>query len=258
MVAFELELIAAFPSIAQRTRFPMKLLTFWNILALVCTSLTFAEDVPALFQKMLPADQPVRAEIVVVMPPAEIEKYITKVEQAAQKDPQWFAEYSQKAKPGVPLPYHEKIGLTPQEYEEYLGHWAKREIKAVEDVKMILRKGSDGRWSIAATGSAAVISSLRFNEKADEWKSPNGTLARLPDLPADPQSILGEWTGKEWRFEEETSLSRIKESLAIGLTADKKYHYIIYRAQEMTPTGTRLLDQNLVVRLPATTPTAAR
>jgi hypothetical protein len=236
----------------------MKFFTLWNILTLAFSSLIFANDAPAIFQKVLKPDQPTEAEIVVVLPPAEIEKYITKVEQSAQKDPQWFAEYSQKAKPGVPLPYHEKIGLTPQEYEEYLAHWAKREIKAAESVKLMLRKGSDGRWSIAATGPAGVISSLRFSEKEDQWKSPNGTLSRLPDIEADPQSILGAWNGKEWRFEEETSLSKIKENFAIGLTVDKKYHFLVYRAQEMTPSGTRLLDQNLVIRIPAATEPASR
>jgi hypothetical protein len=238
----------------------MKSFVFWNFVALVCSSLLSAEEaaVPALFQKILKPDQPVSAEVVMVVPPAEIEKYITKVEQSAQKDPQWFAEYSQKAKPGVPLPYHEKIGLTAQEYDEYLALWAKREIKAVEQVKLVLRKGSDQRWNIAASGPAGVIASLRFSEKEDLWKSPNGTLTRLPDLPADPQSILGAWNAREWRFEEETSLSKIKENLAIGLTVDEKFYFLVYRAQEMTPSGTRLLDQNIVIRIPASSQPAAR
>ena len=94
--------------------------------------------------------------------------------------------------------------------------------------------------------------------KEDNWTSPNGTPTRLPDINADPSRILGAWTGKEWRFEEETSLSKLKENVAIGLTADKKYHLIVYRAQELTATGTRLLDKNLVVRVPVTAGTAIK
>ncbi|MFM2221666.1 MAG: hypothetical protein RLZZ553_1414 [Verrucomicrobiota bacterium] len=214
---------------------------------------TFAcgQDAPELLTAFLKVDQPVRAEIVVVIPPSDIEKYISKVEQAAQKDPKWFAEYSKNTNPGVPLPFHEKLGITKQEYDEYLALWAKRELKPAQEVSLLLRKGSDQRWNIVASDSAAVVSSLRYSSQDDQWKSTNGIMSRLDDIKADANSILGEWSGKEWRFEEETSLSKIKENLAIGQTGDKKYHLIVYRAQELTSTGTRLLDKNIVIRVPA-------
>ena len=222
------------------------------------TSTAWTQEVPALFRDILKHEEPVRGEIIVVLPPAEIEKYISKVEQAAQKDPAWFTEYSKNTNPGVPLPYHEKLGLTKQEYDEYIALWAKREFKAAQEITLLLRVGSEGRWNIIASGSAGALSTLRFAEKEDNWKSPNGILTRLPDINADPSSILGAWTGKEWRFEEETSLSKLKENVAIGLTADQKFHLIVYRAQELTTTGTRLLDKNLVVRVPVTTGTAIK
>lgn len=229
----------------------MKQATPWIIAALITATCGLAEEAPEFLKKILPGGEPTRAEIVVVVPPAEIEKYISKVEQAAQKDPQWFAEYAKAAKPGVPLPFHEKIGLTKQEYDEYLGYWEKRELKPAEEVSLLLRQGSDQRWNIVASGPAAIISSLRFSAREDQWKSTNGTLTRIADVQNDPISILGAWSGKEWRFEEETSLSKIKENFAIGLTADQKHHLLVYRAQEMTATGTRLLDHNIVIRIPA-------
>jgi hypothetical protein len=219
---------------------------------------TFAhgQDAPEMLTAFLKVDQPVRADIVVVMPPPDIEKYISKVEQAAQKDPQWFTEYSKNTNPGVPLPFHEKLGITKQEYDEYLALWEKRELKPVQEISLLLRKGSDGRWNIIGSGPAAVVSSLRYSAQDDNWKSTNGIMTRLDDIKADANSILGEWSGKEWRFEEETSLSKIKENFAIGLTGDKKYHLIVYRAQELTSTGTRLLDKNIVIRIPAAVATA--
>lgn len=236
----------------------MKQLLFRIVPFLTLATSAWGQEVPALFKDILKPEQPVRAEIIVVLPPPEIEKYISKVEQTAQKDPAWFTEYSKNTNPGIPLPYHEKLGLTKQEYDEYIALWAKREFKAAQEVTLLLRKGSEGRWNIIASGAAGAISTLRYAEKEDNWKSPNGILTRLPDINADPSSILGAWTGKEWRFEEETSLSKLKENVAIGLTADKKYHLIVYRAQELTATGTRLLDKNLVVRVPVTAGTAIK
>jgi hypothetical protein len=236
----------------------MKQLFFRIVPFLALATTAWGQEVPAFFKDILKPDQPVRAEIIVVLPPPEIEKYISKVEQTAQKDQAWFTEYSKNTNPGVPLPYHEKLGLTKQEYDEYIALWAKREFKAAQEITLLLRKGTEGRWNIIASGAAGAISTLRYAEKEDNWKSPNGILTRLPDINADPSSILGAWSGKEWRFEEETSLSKLKENVAIGLTADKKYHLIVYRAQELTTTGTRLLDKNLVVRVPATAGTAIK
>lgn len=252
---FALEFAANLPQDDRHSRGShcMKQLLILIVPLLTLASSAWGQEVPALFKDIFKPEQPVRGEIIVVLPPPEIEKYISKVEQTAQKDPAWFTEYSKNTNPGIPLPYHEKLGLTKQEYDEYIALWAKREFKAVQEVTLLLRKGSEGRWNIMATGAAAAISSLRFAEKEDNWKSPNGTLTRLPDINADPSSILGAWTGKEWRFEEETSLSRLKENFALGLSADKKFHLIVYRAQELTAAGTRLLDKNLVVRIPAVT-----
>lgn len=203
-------------------------------------------------------NEPTKAEVVVVVPPAEIEKYVGKVEENAAKDPKWFAEYSKTAKPGVPLPFHEKLGLTKEEYDTYISLWNKREFKVAQEVALILRMGSQGRWNIAASGAAAPISTMRYSIKDDDWKSSNGLMKRLKDIDADPMSILGGWKGKEWKFEEETSLSKLKENFAIGSTNDGKYHLLVYRAQEITATGTRLLDKSIVLRVPKAATTTAK
>ncbi len=212
----------------------------------------WTQTVPALLTGFLKLNEPVKAEVVVVVPPPEIEKYVGKVEQSSLKDPKWFEEYSKTAKPGVPLPFHEKLGLTKEEYEAYIGLWNKREFKVAQEVGLLLRQGTDGRWNIICSGAAGPITTLRFSEKEDTWKSSNGMMKRIEDIAADPMSILGGWTGKEWKFEEETSLSKLKENFAIGKTSDGKYNILVYRAQELTSSGKRLLDKSLVVRIPIT------
>ena len=212
----------------------------------------WAQTVPAVLKGFLKQNEPVKAEVVVIVPPPEIEKYVGKVEQNSLKDPKWFEEYSKTAKPGVPLPYHEKLGLTKEEYDTYIALWNKREFKVAQEVGLLLRQGTDGRWNIICSGAASPITTLRFSEKEDTWKSSNGMMKRIADIVADPMSILGGWTGQEWKFEEETSLSKIKENFAIGKTSDGKYTLLVYRAQELLPSGKRLLDKSLVVRIPIT------
>ena len=209
---------------------------------------TLAAEVPEVFQGLFEKEIPVRAAIGQVMPPPEIEKYIAKVEAAARKDPKWFREFTASAKPGAPLPYNEKLGLTKEEYDDYLALWAKREFKPVKEVTLVLRETFGESWSLTASGDAGAISTLRYDPKKDVFRSPNGEMKRLEDIKADADSILGEWTGKEWRFEEETGLGKTKENFAMGTMTGTGFGLVIYRAQEISTEGSRLLDKSLVIR----------
>lgn len=209
-----------------------------------------AAEVPEIFSGFLKQDIPVKAQIGVVLPPPEIDKYVTKVEKAARADAKWFREFSSAAKPGQPLPYDERLGLTKAEYDDYISLWEKRAFKGIADVMLMLRKGSGDTWTITSTGEASTFSTLRYSAKDDTFSSPNGVLKRIDDIKADSSSILGAWTGKEWKYEEETGLGKTKENFALGRFTDSNYGLIVYRGQETSSEGTRLLDKSLVVRFP--------
>lgn len=219
------------------------------IAVLLIASLSAAE-VPKVFAGLLEPGVPKRGQIGMVVPPKEIDKFVAKVESAARKDPKWFREFSSQSKPGVPLPFDERLGLTKEEYSEYLALWAKREFKPMEEIMLLLREGSGGSWVIASTGKASTISTLRYDAKDDLFRSPNGDLKRIQDVKSEPESILGDWSGGEWRFEEETSLGKTKENIALGRYSDNKFGLIVYRVQELSTEGTRLLDKSLVIRFP--------
>lgn len=209
-----------------------------------------AADAPKIFSGLFDQDVPIKGQIGMVIPPKEIDKYIAKVEASARKDPKWFRDFSGNAKPGVPLPFDEHLGLTKEEYAEYLALWNKREFKPVEEVMLLLRQSAGGTWSLTATGGASNLATLRYHPKDDVFRSPNGELKRIVDIKADAASILGEWSGSEWKFEEETGLGKTKENFALGRYADNKFGIIVYRVQELSTEGTRLLDKSLVVRFP--------
>ncbi|MGJ8644351.1 MAG: hypothetical protein ACSHX9_13165 [Luteolibacter sp.] len=218
-----------------------------SILCLVLSARISAE-VPEIFKGLFEEGIPVRANIGFVVPPPEIEKFIGKVETAAKKDPKWFREFTESAEPGTPLPYNEKLGLTQEEYDEYLALWEKRDFRSSAEVILLLRKSFGDTWTLTSSGDAAVISTLRYNPEEDTFRSPNGVLKRLEDISADPSSILGDWSGREWRFEEETGLGTIKENIALGTYDDKPFGLIVYRVQENSSEGSRLMDKSLCLR----------
>jgi hypothetical protein len=223
--------------------------TLASVFALVAP-VVIAADAPKVLADYLIPNTMIKGEVVVVVPPKELDKYIAKVEEAARKDPAWFKEHAKNGKPGVPLPFDERLGLTKEEYDDYLKFWGKREFKGIEAVPIRLSEGSDGRWSIIVGGRAATLSTLKFDPKTDAFKSPNGELKRIEDVAADANSTLGAWTGHEWKFEEKGSLGTLKENFAIGKTGDKKFGLLVYRLQEISDLGSKIADDGMVVRFP--------
>ena len=219
---------------------------FLSVILLLASPL--CAEVPKAFAGLLDKEVPVRASIGMVIPPQEIEKYIAKVESAARKNPEWFSEYSKASKPGTPLPFHENLGLTKEEYDEYLALWAKREFKSASEIMLVLRETFGDTWTITATGDASAISTLRYDPAKDVILSPNGELKRIEDIKAEPTSILGAWSGKEWKFEEETGLGKTKENFAIGKFDGEEYGLVVYRVQEISSEGSRLMDKSFVIR----------
>jgi hypothetical protein len=227
---------------------PVRMKLYAPILALVLPFSVASAQVPKVFQGLFEKGVPVRGEIGIIQPPPEIDKFVAKVAAAARLDQKWFAEYSAQGKPGAPLPYHEKLGLTPEEYKEYLKLWGMREFKRIEDVLLLLRENSGGSWTLTSTGEASMLSTLRYFPDKDVFVSPNGELTRIEDIDAAADSILGAWKGPEWRFEEETGLGKTKENFALGRLAGDKLGLVVYRFQEVSSEGTRLIDKSLVVR----------
>lgn len=211
------------------------------------------QKVPVVFSNYLKPDEMVRGQVVIVVPPGEIKEYVEKVELAAQRDPEWFKEYSRKAKPGVPLPFHEKLGLSKKEYSAYNELWDQRKVTPVKEgnVAIRLEQTKNEEWMVRVMGRrGARISLLKYRPEDDTFKSPNGEMKRLADIDADPRSILGKWTGHEWKFEEEDGLGKTKENFAIGKLEGTNYGLLVYRLQSTLPSGRPLPDSSIVIRFP--------
>ena len=202
---------------------------------------------PEVFANYFDMDKTVSGEVGAIIPPEEIEKYLAKVQAAAKADPAWHAEYSKEAKPGIPLPWHEKLGLTKEEYDEYIKLWDQRQFKALKQVVIRLEEPQPGQWMIRVSGVGMSISLLRFNSETGTFKSPNGELKRIEDIDAEERSILGAWTGQEWRYENNTDFISTRENLALGKYKAGKHCLLLYRLQEST-SGRRLADKSLVIR----------
>ncbi|WP_105042366.1 hypothetical protein [Rubritalea profundi] len=232
----------------------MKMTKTWTsgIIAFIALQwVTSAAEVPEALAACFDKDKPVKAQIIAIVPPKEFEGCVQKLSEAAQKDPEWFAEHSKKS-PGSPLPlFDEKLGMSQEEYDNYEKLWASRAAKKLADTSLMLTEVGDGQWKLNASGPAATLSLLRYDPKKNTFISPNGELEAIADIATPERSLLGAWKGKEWRFEADNSLTKSKENVALGTTSDGKYSFLIYRLQELTSSGKPLFDKSLVIRFAA-------
>lgn len=240
-----------FPEFPAFFNFPL-LVSKLSVLALVtllAVSFVSAADnkVPEILAAYFDKGKTVSGEVGAIMPPEEINKYIAKVKAASKANPEWYAAYAKVAKPGIPLPWHENLGLTKEDYEAYLKLWDQRQFKAMQQVVIRLEEPNPNEWMIRVSGVGMTISLLRYNPETGNFKSPNGELKRIEDIVAEERSILGAWTGKEWRYENNSEFISTKENLAMGSYKDGKHCLLIYRLQESTA-GRRLADKSLVIR----------
>lgn len=221
--------------------------------ALVClVSIVHAGELPEVLAKHFDAEKPVRAEVFMVVPPQEFEKFVQKLSEAAQKDPEWFDQHSKKTPNGSPIPeFDAKLGMSQEEYDGFVKLWDEREAKRVSETVLLLTETGDGKWKLNGSGDASSLSLLSFDPEAQTFRSPNGTMESIADIKAPARSLLGAWTGKEWRYQSENSLTKMKENLALGTSEDGKYSILVYRLQEVTSRGRPMFDRSLLIRFAA-------
>jgi len=74
---------------------------------------------PLDIESLLPADGTVM-DVMELKAPPRLEELAAKLQQTVAKDPEWWLAHVRKAKPGEPIPYDARLGLSKEEFDEFL------------------------------------------------------------------------------------------------------------------------------------------
>lgn len=164
-----------------------------------------------------------------------------KVKQAIAKNPSWFAEHNKKhrknMKPGEPLPYDERMGLSKSEYKEFLMLSKKMTTQKIKQVPLIITKKGDDTFVLDGGKELSDLTGIEIDLKNDQVQTPFGILAKRSIVNASERSALGAWTGVRWELEQLDSNSGTGTvaSLAIGKIKQSGMYVFYYDVRKVMP-----------------------
>lgn len=196
-------------------------------------------NIPALAGDLgdyLPHDKAKGHFMRVVYPPRAVELF-RKMQASLARNPDWVSAAVKANKPGEPLPYDEKLGLTPEEYKDYLALNKQATLKEilVRDIRVI--RNADNTISLDAGEDLKPLRELRFDPARNVISTPYGDLERpraVDHSGKDAGSVFGPYTGLFLGMEggDENSSIEIPSGRTLSITLGKltgsDKHFIFY------------------------------
>lgn len=108
----------------------------------------------------------IEMEMYTVSASREAEALGGRMNEAIQRDPDWFQEYLRKHADERPLPYHEKFGLTKQEYFRFFEIFEKtRRFVAVRKGRITVTSKGNGRFRLDGARSIPWLGNIVIDLK---------------------------------------------------------------------------------------------
>jgi hypothetical protein len=149
---------------------------------------------------LLPADQ-VTVDVMELKPPARLAELTKQLQEAAKANPQWWLRMVKKAKPGEPLPYDPKMGLTKEEYAEFLRLGNEMVLNKARTATLRLTRKED-RLTFEGGKDLPELNGVELDLKMNSVRTPFGIADQRSRITAsDSQKATGPWDGIQWRLE---------------------------------------------------------
>jgi hypothetical protein len=149
--------------------------------------------------------------------PARMQELTQKMQQAIAKDPDWLPEVLKKLKPGETLPYDERLGLSKEQYEEYLGLTKKMTLTKTKTVKARVKQEGD-RIELSFGEDLPGINGVIIDLKSDAVSMPAGVATERSQIKAsEGQKATGPWNGIQWKMQKIDAESMSMKSIKFAL-----------------------------------------
>lgn len=220
-----------------------------TLLALLVRPLA-AQSAGALLAPLLPATT-VQAEVLREWAPPRLQELAGRIQQAARADPEWFRQHVAASKPGQPLPYDARLGVTEEEYREFLALSTTLEYRPALTVPLALMSTPAG-WRVPDDFALPSLRGLEIDTVGDVIRTGYGALATRDKVEAsEQQHATGRWSGPEWMLEtlDPATLTGVVARFAVGKLEASGLTLVYFNAKEARD-GKVLRQAMVILRLP--------
>jgi hypothetical protein len=202
-------------------------------------------------QALVPPDGTI-AHVMQPVAPARLTALTTKLQLAAQKQPEWWMAQIRKARPGEPVPYDPRLGLTKAEYEEFLRLWGAFTLRKVKTTKLNVKR--EGRKVTFHGGEGLPhLKGVVLDLATGAVTTPFGTAAQCTRIRASSeQKVTGPWNGVQWELErvnDQTGLGTVVK-FALGRLRPSGRGLLHYEVLQVTGQSRTEIDDLIEYDLP--------
>lgn len=157
-----------------------------------------------------------------VAPAPRMTELSQKLQAAIRQNAEWFQQQVRNARPGEPVPYDVRLGLTQAEYEEFLRLAGSIELRKVAEAPLVVRAEGSRLVFDGGTGMPD-LTGVAIDLAADQLVTPLATVTGSHEVQNDSaRAGIGPWHGRTWAVEElsEDGRAGMLVSFSIGRLRD--------------------------------------
>jgi len=190
-------------------------------------------NVSAQVQKLLPSGK-CAVDVMEISFPLRFRELAEKMQVAISTNKEWWLGYvKQNADSGKPLPYNSGLGMTKEEWDEYLYLGEKRTLEKVRTCTLKVTTHSE-IYELDGGSDLPSLTGLKVNLKELTIATPYGNLKNptLDESPGGP--ALGAFSGYRWYLEkgdiDKGNITVV--SFLVGKLRDSGRNFIYYKGGE--------------------------
>lgn len=145
----------------------------------------------------------IRVSVLDLAAPPRAHALMARLQAAMRQDSQWWLEYTkQRARPGEPLPYHAKFGISEAEYEEMLTLLNQMQLAEVGTAELVIRAEGERRFVLDGGSALPELTGIVVDLEHDRVETPFGHASTSNPIQAsEDQRATGPWSGMSWKHE---------------------------------------------------------
>lgn len=145
---------------------------------------------------------PVQVDVMQLGLPRRALEIAQQLEENVAQDPQWWSEHVRNAPEGEPIPYDPRMGITEQEYAEFLELASKTSLVKVGEATLDFQWIGSRRVRLGAEGELAPLDGIEIDVVLQRAETRFGPLPERVGINNTSETgPTGPWRGVQWSGE---------------------------------------------------------